>query len=111
MTKNVQVQSIRFSQTKYQSQLQLLGMRDEKAYKLNLNLQVRLKTIKKKQHLYTVQPVIQRTLFAGEVQELLQKEKEKTKQGKGKRKAPMCRTCGKPRKGHPKGRCESDANE
>lgn len=53
MTKNVQVQSIRFSQTKYQSQLQLLGMRDEKAYKLNLNLQVTLKTIKKTAFIYS----------------------------------------------------------
>lgn len=81
-------------------------MRDEKAYKLNWYLQVWLKTIKK-QYLYTIQPVIQRTLFAGEVQEFLEKEKNK----RGKRKAPMCRTCGKPRKGHPKGRCGSDANE
>ena len=52
-------------------------------------------------------------MFAGEVQDVLQKEKEKEKntQDKGKRKAPTCPTCGKPMKGHPKGRCASDANE
>ena len=37
-------------------------------------------------------------MFAGEVQDVLQKEKEKEKntQDKEKRKAPTCRTCWKP---------------
>jgi hypothetical protein len=46
-------------------------------------------------------------LFIGDMQESLMKERAEAaaRQSSKTRKAPTCRTCGKPRKGHPKGRC------
>lgn len=52
-------------------------------------------------------------MFAGEVQDALQKQKEKERntQAKEKRKVTTCRTYGKPMKRHPNGSCTNDASE
>lgn len=46
--------------------------------------------------------------IAAHVQETIMRERAEAaaqQSSRGKRKSPTCRTCGKRRKGHPKGRC------